>query len=125
MQATKLHMALVIDEHGGTDGLVTIEDLVEEIVGEIQDEHDKDEIVEIKKIDDSKFLVNAKISLEDFNKETSINLIKKDINTLGGFLFSLINRVPSNGEVIEYKNIKFQILDSDPRKIKKIQITKV
>ena len=125
MQATKLHMALVIDEHGGTDGLVTIEDLVEEIVGEIQDEHDNDEIVEIKKIDDSKFLVNAKVSLEDFSKETNINLVKKDINTLGGFLFSLINRVPSNGEVIEYQNIKFQILDSDPRKIKKIQITKV
>jgi CBS domain containing-hemolysin-like protein len=125
MQATKLHMALVIDEHGGTDGLVTIEDLVEEIVGEIQDEHDNDEIAEIKKIDDSKFLVNAKVSLEDFSKETNINLVKKDINTLGGFLFSLINRVPSNGEIIEYQNIKFQILDSDPRKIKKIQITKV
>ena len=125
MRTSRIHIALVVDGIGGVDGLVTIEDLVEEIVGEIQDEHDNDEIVEIKKIDDSKFLVNAKVSLEDFSKETNINLVKKDINTLGGFLFSLINRVPSNGEVIEYQNIKFQILDSDPRKIKMIQITKV
>ncbi|MAW01541.1 MAG: ion transporter [Candidatus Pelagibacter sp.] len=128
MQATQLHMALVIDEHGGTDGLVTIEDLVEEIVGEIQDEHDEDENEQIQRINENKFIVNANISLNDFYKETNIKIYdqnkKKKIDTIGGFVFSLINRVPSNGEIINFENIKFQILDSDPRKIKKIQILK-
>ena len=69
MQSTKLHMALVIDEHGGTDGLVTIEDLVEEIVGEIQDEHDHDELVEFEKINETTFIANAKMQLVDFEKK--------------------------------------------------------
>ena len=127
MQATQLHMALVIDEHGGTDGLVTIEDLVEEIVGEIQDEHDEEENEQIQKINENKFIVNANITLNDFHKDTNIRICdqnKENIDTVGGFVFSLINRVPSNGEIISFDNIKFQILDSDPRKIKKIQIIK-
>jgi len=123
MQSTKLHMALVIDEHGGTDGLVTIEDLVEEIVGEIQDEHDQEEVVEFKKINDNTFIADAKMELGEFEKKTNINFNVDNIDTLGGYVFSIVNRVPQKGEVIKSNPpYIFEIIDADPRKIKVLKI---
>jgi magnesium and cobalt transporter len=125
MQSTKLHMALVIDEHGGTDGLVTIEDLVEEIVGEIQDEHDNEEITEFKKINDTTFIADAKMELSEFQKKTGIIFNSVTIDTLGGYVFSMINRVPQKGEIIKSDPAyTFEILDADPRKIKILKIFK-
>ena len=125
MQSTKLHMALVIDEHGGTDGLVTIEDLVEEIVGEIQDEHDNEEITEFKKINDTTFIADAKMELSEFQKKTGIIFNSVTIDTLGGYVFSMINRVPQKGEIIKSDPAyTFEILDADPRKIKILKISK-
>jgi len=126
MQATKLHMALVIDEHGGTDGLVTIEDLVEEIVGEIEDEHDKDDDFNFKKIDSCTFEAKAEMSLEEFNQESNFNIDEDKVDTLGGYVFSNINRVPCKGEVIKVEDkYQFEILDSDPRKIKSLKVIKL
>lgn len=126
MQATKLHMALVIDEHGGTDGLVTIEDLVEEIVGEIEDEHDKDDDFNFKKIDACTFEAKAEMSLEEFNQESNFNIDEDKVDTLGGYVFSHINRVPCKGEVIKVEDkYQFEILDSDPRKIKSLKVIKL
>ncbi len=125
MQSTKLHMALVIDEHGGTDGLVTIEDLVEEIVGEIQDEHDNEEITEFKKINDTTFIADAKMDLSEFQKKTGIIFNSVTIDTLGGYVFSMINRVPQKGEIIKSDPAyTFEVLDADPRKIKILKISK-
>jgi magnesium and cobalt transporter len=125
MQSTKLHMALVIDEHGGTDGLVTIEDLVEEIVGEIQDEHDEEDIIEFKIINEKTFIANAKMELTEFQKRTNINFDADNVDTLGGYVFSIINRVPQKGEIIkDNPNFIFEIIDADPRKIKVLKITK-
>ena len=125
MQSTKLHMALVIDEHGGTDGLVTIEDLVEEIVGEIQDEHDNEEITEFKKINDATFVADAKMELSEFQKRTGIIFNSVTIDTLGGYVFSMINRVPQKGEIIKSDPAyTFEVLDADPRKIKILKISK-
>ena len=101
MQATKLHMALVIDEHGGTDGLVTIEDVVEEIVGEIEDEHDEEDDFNFKKISTNSFEAKAEMTLEEFNNETQFGIAQENVDTLGGYIFSKINRVPCNGEVIK------------------------
>jgi magnesium and cobalt transporter len=125
MQSTKLHMALVIDEHGGTDGLITIEDLVEEIVGEIQDEHDEEDVIEFKTINEKTFIANAKMELIEFQKKTNINFDADNVDTLGGYIFSIINRVPQKGEIIK-NNPKFifEIMDADPRKIKVLKITK-
>jgi len=125
MQSTKLHMALVIDEHGGTDGLLTIEDLVEEIVGEIQDEHDHDDVTEFKKINENTFIANATMELDEFEKMTNIKFGIENIETLGGYIFSTVNRVPQKGEIIkDIPNYTFEIIDADPRKIKVLKITK-
>ena len=126
MQATKLHMALVIDEHGGTDGLITIEDVIEEIVGEIEDEHDKDDDFNFKKIDSNTFEAKADMTLDDFNHESNLSVVGENVDTLGGYIFSKINRVPYAGEVIKVDNTyQFEIIEADPRKIKKIRIFKI
>ena len=126
MQATKLHMALVIDEHGGTDGLITIEDVIEEIVGEIEDEHDKDDDFNFKKIDSNTFEAKADMTLDDFNHESNLSIVEGNVDTLGGYIFSKINRVPYAGEVIKVDNTyQFEIIEADPRKIKKIRIFKI
>ena len=126
MQATKLHMALVIDEHGGTDGLVTIEDVIEEIVGEIEDEHDKDDDFNFKRINAYTFEAKAEMTIEEFNNETRFSISNEEVDTLGGYIFSKINRVPFTGEVICVEDLyQFEIIDADPRKIKKIKILKM
>jgi magnesium and cobalt transporter len=128
MRTSRTHIALVIDEYGGTDGLVTIEDLVEEIVGDISDEYDIDEVKLFSRISDHKIVANARLAIEDLENEINLNLIEdKDrdsFDTLGGFILSLTGSVPKKGDKIIYKKTgtEFEILDSDPRKIKKVLI---
>jgi CBS domain containing-hemolysin-like protein len=127
MQSTRIHMALVVDEYGGTDGLVTIEDLVEQVVGNIEDEHDEDE--EINIVSDPKLGVVAagRTPIEELEKHLGLKLMPddedSDVDTLGGLIFSMLGRVPARGELIHHPSgIEFEILDADPRRVKKVKI---
>ena len=120
-------MALVVDEYGGVDGLVTIEDLVEELVGEIADEHDSEEASEWTKKDDGSYIVQARAELEEFEKILGVDLAPdetdEDIDSIGGLIFMMSGRVPARGEVISHPSgYDFEILEADPRKIKKIRV---
>ncbi|MFT4707610.1 MAG: magnesium and cobalt transporter [Ascidiaceihabitans sp.] len=130
MQAERRHMALVIDEYGGVDGLVTIEDLIEQVVGEIEDEHDVDEdqFWSIEKT--GTYLALAKTPLEDFEAEVDLSLTKhedvdgEDIETLGGLVFMLAGRVPARGEVVIHPDgPEFEVIDADPRRIKRLRVS--
>jgi CBS domain containing-hemolysin-like protein len=126
MQATRIQMALVIDEYGGTDGLVSLEDIVEVIVGDIEDEHDDDEQPMIREISDGAFIVDAKAELDDVGEavgsEFQVGDHSDDVDTIGGLIFALIGRVPIRGEVIEALGYEFSVIDADPRRIKRIQL---
>src|SRR5581483_7658832 len=123
------HMAIVVDEYGGTDGLVTMEDLFEEIVGDIQDEHDSDEGQEDKivRIGDHAFEVNARIRIEKLERELGLNLVTEEkageFDTLAGLIFFQLGRVPSKGEIVTHiSGIRFEIADADSRRIRKVRI---
>ena len=126
MRSEQIHMSIVVDEFGGTNGLVTIEDLVEEIVGEIKDEHDFEEIEEIKKISKKTYDVSARLPVEDLEKKIGgyfTDEEKEDIDTVGGLVFNLLGKIPSRGEVINHKSgLEFTIRDADTRKIKRILV---
>ncbi|GGH34045.1 ion transporter [Alsobacter metallidurans] len=127
MQASRTHMALVIDEYGGTDGLVSIEDLVEIIVGDIEDEHDLQDAPMITKAPDGSYLADARTSLEEASAELTVDLahgeMAEDVDTLGGLIAALVGRVPVRGEVIAHPaGVEFEILDADPRRIKRLRI---
>ncbi len=127
MQATRTHMALVIDEYGGTDGLVSIEDLVEMVVGDIEDEHDEEEDVTITQAADGTFIADARASLDEVTETLGVDLSQEegaeDIDTIGGFIVTLAGRVPSRSEVIEGpKGLEFEVLDADPRRVKRLRI---
>ncbi|KAB7742600.1 CBS domain-containing protein [Parvibaculum sedimenti] len=130
MQATHIHLALVIDEYGGTDGLVTIENLVEEIVGDIEDEHDTDQGPLLVKRDDGTIDADARAPIEELEDMIGLKLVDEegddDIETLGGLVFSLVGRVPVRGELIKHPlGLEFEVKDADPRRIKKLRIHKV
>ncbi|HEY4342723.1 MAG TPA: hemolysin family protein [Parvibaculum sp.] len=127
MQATRIHLALVIDEYGGTDGLVSIEDLVEEIVGEIEDEHDTDEGPALATREDGTIDADARASIEELEEMLDVKLVDEesedDVETLGGLVFSLVGRVPVRGELIKHPlGLEFEVRDADPRRIKKLRI---
>jgi CBS domain containing-hemolysin-like protein len=126
MQTTHTHMALVVDEYGGTDGMVSIEDIIEEIVGEIADEHDSDEI-HVKKFDGGIFLADARMGLEDFSRETGVTLnsenTEEDVDTLGGLAVSVVGRVPQRGEIVTLPSgYEFEVLEADPRRVRRLRI---
>jgi len=132
MKQTKLHMALVIDEFGGIDGLVTIEDITEAIVGEISDEFDTEKEPELViKPEDSSIIADARIELDDLMEVTKITLGSEDelydIDTLGGYITNKIGRVPARGEVLRDRRngIIFEIIDADPRRISRVRIRKL
>ena len=130
MQTTRTHMALVIDEYGGTDGLVSIEDLVEIVVGDIEDEHDDAATQMITAEEDGSFLADGRTSLEDVEEMLSIDFdsvdIAEDVDTVGGLIATLAGRLPVRGEVINGPlGLEFQVLDADPRRIKKARIHRV
>lgn len=121
LKSKRIHIAIVVDEYGGTAGLVTIEDLIEEIVGDIQDEHDVVE-EEFKKVGQSEYLVDARIDIDDLAERLDFEIIKDDFDTLGGFIAHLSNKIPSLNEEINYKNLTFKIIEADERKVSKINI---
>ncbi len=127
MQATHIHMALVIDEYGGTDGLATIEDLVEEIVGEIEDEHDKDTGPRLKMRTEGGYTADARVEINDLEELLGVDFLpddrEEDIDTLGGLVFSLVGRVPQRGELVTHPlGFDFEVIDADPRRIKRLRI---
>ena len=126
MQLTRLHMGVVIDEYGGVDGLITIEDVIEEITGEIEDEHDAKDISMLIKLSSNTFESNARLPIEELEKIAHIKLSKDDeeADTIGGLVVSIAGRVPQRGEIIKHESgILFTILDADPRRIKTIKIS--
>lgn len=119
----KVHIAIVVDEYGGVAGIVCLEDILEVIVGEIQDEFDEDEEPEIKKISDNKYLVDSRTNIEDLNEMLNLKLNDDDFETIGGYVFELFGRIPLKGEVIEYDNLIFKVDDIDGHKINTIEIS--
>lgn len=127
MQAERVHMALVIDEFGGVDGLVTIEDLVEQIVGDIEDEHDREGADEWTREEDGSWLVQARADIRAFQSSEGLDLLpadwEEDVGTIGGLVFMLANRVPTRGEVIVHPTgYEFEIVDADARRIKRVRV---
>ncbi|MGH6815535.1 MAG: hemolysin family protein [Hyphomicrobiaceae bacterium] len=127
MQSTHIHMALVVDEHGGTDGLVTIEDLVEQIVGDIEDEHDETEAAHISRDPKLGLVASARTPVEELERHLGLVLLKPaeaaDIDTLGGLVFALVGRVPVRGELVRHPSgVEFEVLEADPRRIRKLKI---
>lgn len=127
MQATRIQMALVIDEYGGTEGLISLEDIVEIIVGDIEDEHD-DEDVLIQVADDGVLICDARAEIDDIN-ETLGGMLNvgehgDDADTIGGVIFSLLGRIPVKGEVVEAFGYEFRIKDADPRRIRTIEMVR-
>ena len=129
MQTSRTHMALVIDEYGGTDGLASIEDIVELIVGDIEDEHDESESPKIEAAGDGTFIVDARASLEDVSQVLGQDLSNivdaEDVDTLGGLITSLAGHVPVRGEISSEAGLEFEVLDADPRRVKRIRIRRL
>jgi len=119
----KIHMAIVVDEYGGVAGLVTIEDLIEEIVGEIRDEYDQ-EAEFVEELKDGNLLVDAKSSIDLLQEHYNIEILRDDFDTIGGFVIDQLGRVPKTGENVFYENLVFEIMGADARRIKKIKIMK-
>lgn len=123
LQSKKIHMAVLIDEYGGFSGIVTIEDLIEEVMGEINDEYDELELL-IEKIDDNTFLINGLLSLNDFNSYFDVNLQCEDFDTIGGFLLNIIGGIPETDEekLVEYENLSFKVEEILDKRISKIKM---
>lgn len=126
MRLKRTHMALVVDEFGGIDGLATIEDLVEEIVGDIEDEHDIAEAPQLETRPDGTLVADARATLEDFEAAVGDVLSddeREDIDTLGGLVFNIVGRVPSRGELVSHPSgVEFEVLDGDPRRLKRLRV---
>jgi CBS domain containing-hemolysin-like protein len=127
MQATHIHMGIVIDEYGGSDGLITIEDLVEEIVGDISDEHDTDDEQLIKRQDDNSYVADARVLISAVDGLLGVDLLpdeeEDEADTLGGLIFEMAGKVPTRGEIItHHSGLEFEILQSDARRVKRIRI---
>ena len=122
-QTEKTHLAIVVDEYGGTSGMVTLEDVLEEIVGEIEDEYDKAETL-LEPLDDGSVRVAAKIDLDDLNEEMNLQLPTERSDTLGGFIYELVGKVPSQGEAVHYQNLKFIIDRVHRQRIIRVRIQK-
>ncbi len=129
MQLSRRHLALVVDEYGGTDGLVSIEDLVEEVVGEIEDEHDVAEEAMIREDARLGLIADARTPIEMLERHLGVELAtpeqEEELDTIGGLVFSLAGRIPARGELVRHPSgIEFEVLEADPRRIKKLRIHK-
>jgi CBS domain containing-hemolysin-like protein len=118
----RVHMAVAVDEYGGTSGIVTIEDILEEIVGEIQDEHDPVEQSGISRLDDGSYIFDARSHIEDVEDELNVQLPRGEYDTLGGFLSHLMGHVPAQGEQGRYETMLFTVEEADARKVSTIRV---
>ena len=119
----KVHLAIVLDEYGSTSGVVTIEDVLEELVGEISDEHDTDEPAMLKKIDDKTVDADARIRIDDLNRLAGLNLPEDaGYETLAGFLTTNLSRIPEKGAVYEHDKVRYTVLDAEPQRVKRVKI---
>lgn len=130
MRANRRHLAIVVDEYGGVDGLVTIEDLIEEVVGDIRDEHDEESEPVFVEQPDGTIDVDARFELEEFEQRVGCDLLAdeedEEIETLGGFMFVALGRVPKRGEVIRHEcGLEFEVVDADPRRIHRLKVRRV
>jgi len=126
MQRNKFHIAIVLDEHGGTAGLITLEDIMEEIVGGLQDEFETMEAeTEVEVLDEHTFIVAGSTGIDEVNELVGVDITSKEFNTIGGFLFGLFGYLPKTGEQLRYHDLKFLILEMEGKKIEKIKITKL
>lgn len=127
MQSARCHLAMVIDEYGGTHGLLSIEDLVEQIVGDIEDEHDESETPGMRQRAIGLWETEARASIDEFNDMSGLNMAlperEEDVDTLGGLVFTLLGRIPQRGEIVRHPNgAEIQVLEADPRRITRLQI---
>ena len=125
LQQRKIHMVIVVDEYGGTAGLVTIEDLIEEIVGEIRDEYDFNEEEVYQKVGENEYICDAGIDLDDLNRLLDVSLPTDESDTLGGYIFSQLGKVPVEGEQIEADGLHMEVLSVDDRRIRKIRVIRI
>ena len=126
MRKKKLHIAVVVDEYGGTAGLVTLEDIMEEIVGGLQDEFEEIEAEkDIEIIDERTFIVSGPTGLDEVNELISTEIESEEFHTIGGFVFGIFGRLPKTGEQVRFQNLRFLILEMEERKVSKIKITKL
>ena len=130
MQATRIHLALVVDEYGGTDGLASIEDIVEQIVGEIADEHDEDERPEIVQQPDGSFVADARATIDDVvgtvGNDFDVGAAAEEVDTIGGYLVTRAGRLPVRGEIVPGPGLfEFEVLDADPRRVKRVRIARL
>lgn len=125
MQRRRVHMAIVVDEHSSVRGIVTLEDIIEEVVGDIQDEHEKGEIPKVKKLSEREFLIPAYLPVEEIREETGADIpIEEEYSTLAGFILKLLGRIPEEGEKVEYENLTFEILKKRRNAILLVKLTK-
>lgn len=126
MQVSRTHMAIVVDEYGGVDGLVTVENVVEEIIGEMRDEHDDEATPELVDEQGGAIIADARASLEDFEERVGFILTedeREEIDTVGGLAVTLIGRVPTRGEIIGHPSgVEFEVLEGDPRRVRRLRI---
>jgi CBS domain containing-hemolysin-like protein len=130
MQATRIHLSLVVDEYGGTDGLASIEDIVEQIVGEIADEHDEDETPAVLQQPDGSFIADARAKIDDVvgvvGNDFDVGDAADDVDTIGGYLVTRAGRLPIRGEIVPGPDLfEFEVLDADPRRVKRVRITRL
>jgi hemolysin (HlyC) family protein len=130
MQATRIHLSLVVDEYGGTDGLASIEDIVEQIVGEIADEHDEDETPAVAQQPDGSFIADARAKIDDVvgvvGNDFDVGDAADDVDTIGGYLVTRAGRLPIRGEIVPGPDLfEFEVLDADPRRVKRVRITRL
>ena len=121
LQTRRVHMAIVVDEYGGVAGLVTLEDIIEEIIGEIQDEYDQSEELPFTRITENEFLFKGSIDLDDFNEVMGTSIVKDNADTLGGFMYSEIGKVPTGGEIIQMDQLKLVVEQVLGRRIRKVR----
>src|SRR6478672_5305815 len=130
MQATRIHLSLVVDEYGGTDGLASIEDIVEQIVGEIADEHDDEETLTITQQPDGSYVADARATIEDVvgtvGNDFDVGDAADEVDTIGGYLVTRAGRLPVRGEIVPGPGLfEFEVLDADPRRVKRVRITRL